>query len=53
MHDESLYAERALRAGAQGYIMKQEAPEKVIIAITAGAAGKYLRERCHGCQIAQ
>jgi len=33
MHDESLYAERALRAGARGYIMKQEAPEKVIIAI--------------------
>jgi len=33
MHDESLYAERALRAGAKGYIMKQEAPEKVIIAI--------------------
>jgi DNA-binding NarL/FixJ family response regulator len=33
MHDESLYAERALRAGARGFIMKQEAPEKVIIAI--------------------
>jgi DNA-binding NarL/FixJ family response regulator len=33
MHDESLYAERALRAGARGYIMKQEAPEKVITAI--------------------
>ncbi len=30
MHDESLYAERVLRAGARGYIMKQEAPEKVI-----------------------
>lgn len=33
MHDESLYAERALRAGAKGYIMKQEATEKVLIAI--------------------
>lgn len=33
MHDESLYAERALRAGAKGYIMKQEATEKVIKAI--------------------
>jgi DNA-binding NarL/FixJ family response regulator len=33
MHDESLYAERAFRAGARGYIMKQEAPEKVITAI--------------------
>lgn len=33
MHDESLYAERALRAGAMGYIMKAEATEKVITAI--------------------
>lgn len=33
MHDESLYAERALRAGARGYIMKQEATEKVLTAI--------------------
>src|ERR1700723_1810865 len=33
MHDESIYAERALRAGANGYIMKQEATEKVLIAI--------------------
>lgn len=33
MHDESLYAERALRAGARGYIMKQEAPEKILTAI--------------------
>lgn len=33
MHDEALYAERALRAGANGYIMKQEATEKVLVAI--------------------
>jgi DNA-binding NarL/FixJ family response regulator len=33
MHDETLHAERALRAGARGYVMKQEAPEKVISAI--------------------
>lgn len=33
MHDESVYAERALRAGAQGYIMKQEATEKVLVAV--------------------
>ncbi len=33
MHDESLYAERALRAGANGYIMKQEATERVLVAI--------------------
>lgn len=33
MHDENLYAERVLRAGAAGYIMKQEAPGKVLSAI--------------------
>lgn len=33
IHDESTYAERALRAGANGYIMKQEATEKVLVAI--------------------
>jgi DNA-binding NarL/FixJ family response regulator len=32
MHDESLYAERALRAGARGY-MKQEAPPMLLGAI--------------------
>ena len=33
VHDESLYAERALRAGAKGYILKAEATENVITAI--------------------
>lgn len=33
MHDESLYAERAFRAGARGYVMKQEASESVVQAI--------------------
>ena len=33
MHDEFLYAERALRAGAKGYIMKQQATEDLIMAI--------------------
>jgi DNA-binding NarL/FixJ family response regulator len=33
MHDEALYAERALRAGAMGYVMKQDAGEKVATAI--------------------
>ena len=33
MHDESIFAERALRAGARGYIMKQEAIEKMMEAI--------------------
>lgn len=40
MHDEAVYAERALRAGAKGYIMKQEATEKVITAIRQVLAGK-------------
>jgi DNA-binding NarL/FixJ family response regulator len=33
MHDEMLYAERVMRAGAAGYIMKREATEKVLDAI--------------------
>jgi DNA-binding NarL/FixJ family response regulator len=40
MHDESLYAERTLRAGARGYIMKQEATEKVITAIRKILSGE-------------
>lgn len=45
MHDESLYAERALSAGARGYINKKEAPERMIEAIRKVLAGKiYLSE---------
>jgi DNA-binding NarL/FixJ family response regulator len=33
MHDESVYGERCLRAGARGYIMKQEEPGNVITAL--------------------
>ena len=39
MHDESLYAERALRAGAKGYLMKREPPQKLLQAIRGVAAG--------------
>jgi DNA-binding NarL/FixJ family response regulator len=39
MHDESFYAERALRAGARGYIMKREASHKVLVAIRQILAG--------------
>ncbi len=46
MHDEQLYAERALRAGARGYIMKRETTKKVIAAIRLVLEGKlYLSER--------
>ncbi len=40
MHDESLYAERALRAGAKGYIMKRETTKKVIDTIRRVLEGK-------------
>jgi DNA-binding NarL/FixJ family response regulator len=43
MHDESLYAERALRAGAGGYVMKQEPPETLLSAIrTVLGGGVYV-----------
>jgi len=46
MHDESIYAERAMRAGANGYIMKQEATEKVLVAIRRILQGDvYLSDR--------
>lgn len=46
MHDESLYAERCLRAGAKGYIMKQETPEKVILALKRVLNGEvYISDR--------
>jgi DNA-binding NarL/FixJ family response regulator len=46
MHDESIYAERALRAGANGYIMKQEATEKVLVALRRILSGEiYVSEK--------
>ncbi len=46
MHDESLYAERALRAGANGYIMKQEATDRVLTALRQILRGEiYVSER--------
>jgi DNA-binding NarL/FixJ family response regulator len=39
MHDEQLYAERSLRAGAAGYVMKHEAPAAIVRAIRTVAAG--------------
>jgi len=39
MYNEDVYAERVLRAGASGYIMKQEAPKKVVSAIWAVLQG--------------
>lgn len=46
MHDESLYAERALRAGARGYINKQQATEKIVEALRRILDDRiYLSER--------
>jgi DNA-binding NarL/FixJ family response regulator len=46
MHDEALYAERVLRAGGRGYIMKQEGGKKLMEAIRQVLAGKvYLSEK--------
>jgi DNA-binding NarL/FixJ family response regulator len=46
MHDESLYAERALRAGARGYVMKREVTKNIITAIRQVLAGQlHVSER--------
>lgn len=45
MHVETFYAERAIRAGAKGYIMKQRASDQVMVAIRRVLAGEvYLSE---------
>src|ERR1700748_170335 len=46
MHDESIYAERSLRARANGYIMKAEAAERVLVAVRRILGGDiYLSDR--------
>lgn len=46
IHDESIYAPRALRAGARGFIMKQEATENVLLALRRVLSGEiYLSKR--------
>lgn len=42
MHDEDLYAERALRAGARGYLMKNARPEVLAEGIRAALAGEVV-----------
>lgn len=54
MHDESLYAERALRAGSLGYIMKEEAIEQVLVAIRKVLQGEiFLSEKMKGKMLQQ
>lgn len=46
IHDEAVYAERVIRAGARGYIMKQEATDRVLAAIRRVLQGEvYLSEK--------
>src|SRR5438105_4750687 len=46
MHDEALYAERALRAGARGYVMKHETSSSVLASIRRVLeGGVYISER--------
>jgi len=46
MHDEALYAERALRAGARGYVMKRETSKSVLASIRrVREGGVYVSER--------
>jgi DNA-binding NarL/FixJ family response regulator len=52
MHDESLYAERALRAGARGYVMKETAAENLVKAVRKVLdGGIYLSEGMAGAML--
>jgi DNA-binding NarL/FixJ family response regulator len=54
MHDEALYADRVLRAGGDGYIMKQEDPEEIVSAIHDVLAGRiYVSENVMAASKAQ
>ncbi len=54
MHDENLYAERVLRAGAQGFITKQEATRDILLALRRVLAGGiYLNERTASAVLAR
>jgi DNA-binding NarL/FixJ family response regulator len=52
MHDESLYAERAIRAGASGYISKQEEPAKIMQAVRKVLAGEIYWSEGVAAQVA-
>ncbi len=46
LHEESIYAERVLKAGAKGYVMKSEATESILTAIREVISGKvFLSEK--------
>ncbi len=51
MHDENIYASRALKAGASGYIMKQEPPEKVLTALRKVLNGEVSVSERYGAKL--
>jgi DNA-binding NarL/FixJ family response regulator len=53
VHDESIYAEVAFRAGALGYLMKQEAVEKILTAIRRVLAGSIYVSDTQGARMLQ
>ena len=54
MHDESHFAERALRAGATGYVMKREARTQIMDAVRAVSAGQlFVSERIRASMLHQ
>ena len=52
MHPEALYAERALRAGARGYLAKQQLGEAVLVAIRRVLAGRIYMSEALGMELA-
>lgn len=52
-HDESLYAERALRAGAKGYVMKHESTERIMSSIRDVLHGQIAVSRAISSQMLQ
>jgi len=51
MHDEAVYAERVLRAGARGYIMKSESGEAILQAIRTVLRGRIYLSQAAGSQL--
>ncbi len=51
MYDEAVYAERAIRAGARGYVMKSEPTQNVAEAIRAAASGEIYLNRAAASRI--
>ena len=51
MHDENIYASRALKAGATGYVMKHESPEDVLAALRKVMNGDVAISRAYSARL--